>query len=186
MSVSETLSQAVATLRKFHAEAGEVAGGQGLEAIIAGATLGVPRSTWIVPGRRERGAALLRGATADRLDAARPYRVVPAAESPALRALYAVGLAQSGDGALVFLGMGSTSYGSFAEALSLGASTGAPVRFVVSWYAGAGPFATPLAVAPSALAAAFGLRSVVVDGRDAEAVRAAVAEGPGLIEARIG
>ncbi len=187
MSAEGGLSQAVRSLRAFYASTGDVAGGQGLESLIAGAALGVSRSTWILPGRRERAVALLRGATADRLDLARPYRVLPASGAPALRALVAVGLARRNpEGALVFLGMGSTSYGSFAEALSLSVTLGAPVRFVVSWYRGAGPFVPPLPVPPSRLAEALGLRAVVVDGRDAEAVRAAVAAGPGLIEARLG
>ena len=65
----------------------------GLEALVAGVVLGVPKKTWLVPGPREAGCALLRGAGADRLGASKPWRVVPAGEDPANRALVAVGIA---------------------------------------------------------------------------------------------
>jgi len=180
------LEHAVATLRAFHQADPAVVSGRGLEAIVAGATFAVSRKVWLLPGRRERGCALLRGCPADQLDAARPYRVVPPGPSPVARALYAVGLAE-GDGALVFLGSGSVSYGGFAEALSATRSAGVAVRFVVSWYTQPGPFATQLAVSPAELAGGFGLPSAVVDGRDAEAVRAAVASmgGGGLVQAQL-
>lgn len=183
----DPLDAAVRQLRAFCAEE-PLPSGRGLEALIAGATLAVPKSTWLLPGRRERSCALLRGCAPDRLDAARPYRVVPPGTSPVARALQAVGLALSGgDGALVFCGTGSVGYGGFSEALSLAALRAAPVTFVVSWYATPGPFAPPLPVSPAAFARALGLSAEEVDGTDAAAVQAAVgaAKGPTVIEARL-
>ncbi|MFZ5479869.1 MAG: hypothetical protein ACOZNI_24100, partial [Myxococcota bacterium] len=92
----DPLLDAIARLEAFHAEQGVVSG-RGLEALIAGATLGVSKKTWLLPGRRERGCALLRGCSPERIDEARPYRVVPAGPSPAARAAYGVGLAMAGD-----------------------------------------------------------------------------------------
>lgn len=172
--IDQELQAAVALLKANH---DAVVGGQGLEAVIAGATLGVSKKTWLLPGRRERHCALLRGITADRLNASRPYRVVPPGELPAQRALQAVGMALTGEPALVFLGGGSLSYGTALEALNLAASQKAQVCFVVSWYEGDGPFARQLPVDPAVLAESLGLSTAVVDGNDADAVRAAV-NGP--------
>lgn len=173
--MSAALDTALRELRAWTAADPSVVSGRGLEPIIVGATLAVSRKTWLLPGRRERGCALVRGAQADRLDEARPFRVVPPGPSPAARAVQAVGLAMAGDPALAFLGTGSASYGAFAEALSLAALRAAPVRFVVSWYEGEGPFAPQLAASPAALARAMGLPAAEVDGQDVEAVHAAVA-----------
>ncbi len=183
----DPLAQALAAVRAQAAADPSVVSGRGVEAIIAGVGVGAPRRAWLLPGRRERAVALVRGAAADRLDQARPYRVVPAGESPAARALYAVGLALAGDPAVVFVGTGTTGYGTFHEALHLAAAHRAPVTFVVSWYANAGPFAAPLALAPAALARALGIDGVVVDGTDAAAVRDAVAavSGPTVIQAEL-
>jgi pyruvate dehydrogenase E1 component alpha subunit len=180
---TDPLAEATARLAAFHAEQGAVSG-RGLEALIAGATLGVSKKTWLLPGRRERGCAILRGCAAERVDEARPYRVVPPGESPAARALYGVGLALAGDPALVFVGSGSASYGAFLEALNLAALRKAPVTFVVAWYTNAGPFATQLAGSPAAVAQGFGLPARIVDGADAHAVRDAVGT-PGVVEARL-
>lgn len=186
MNDATSLDHAVATLRAFHQADASVVSGRGLEAIVAGATLAVSRKVWLLPGRRERACALLRGCPADQLDVARPWRVVPPGPSPIARALYAVGLAE-GDGALVFLGTGSVSYGGFAEALSAAKAGGAAVRFVVTWYTGEGPFAPQLAVSPAELARGFGLPATVVDGTDAAAVHAAVAAlgTGGLVQAEL-
>lgn len=180
------LQKAEAQLKAVHATEG-VASGQGLEALIAGATLGVSKKTWLLPGRRERNCALLRGASADRLTATRPYRVLPPGNSPDQRALQAVGLGLSGDPALVFLGSGSLSYGAALEALNLAASQGSQVCFVVSWYQGDGPFAAQLSVEPSVLAGSLGLATATVDGRNAAAVREAVnGPLPRLVQANLG
>ena len=176
------------TLVKAHAAADPaVVSARGVEAIVAGVGVGAPRKAWLLPGRRERAVALVRGATADRLDEARPYRVVPPGDSPSARALYAVGLALAGDPAVVFVGTGTVGYGALQEALHLAAAHRAAVTFVVSWYVNAGPFAPPLAVEPNVLAQALGLAAVVVDGTDAVAVRDAVAKanGPTLIQANL-
>lgn len=183
----DSLAEALVAVRHYCAADPAVVSGRGLEALIAGVAVGAPRKAWLLPGRRERACAIVRGCSADRLDQARPFRVVPPGESPAARALYAVGLALAGDPAVVFIGTGTAGYGAFHEALHLAAVHGAPVTFVVAWYTNAGPFATPLAVAPSVLARALGLSATVVDGADASAVRdaVAVADGPTLIEARL-
>lgn len=182
----DPLADALRRLRAF-GEGEGVVSVRGLEALVVGATLGVSRKTWLLPGPRERACALARGCAPERLDEARPYRVVPPGPSPAARALQAVGLALAGEPALVFVGSGSASYGSFFEALNLAALTRAPVVFVVAWYANAGPFATQVAVAPAALGRALGLDAAEVDGTDAAAVRDAVAgvSGPAVVEARL-
>lgn len=169
-------NSALDQLRAFHATEALPHGG-GLEPLIVGAVLGVTRKTWILPGRRERGAAIVRGADRERLEATRPYRVLPPGDEPAQRALQAVGMALAGDPVLVFLGTGSMAYGAALEALSLAVLQKAPVCFVVSWYTGEGPFARQLAAEPAVLAAALGLDTARVDGTDAAAVMAAVA-GP--------
>lgn len=169
-----TLADALRELRAHVAADPEVVSGRGLEALIVGATLAVSKKTWLLPGRRERACALVRGCPPDRLAAARPYRVVPPGPSPVARALQAVGMAMAGDPALAFLGTGSASYGGFAEALSLAALREAPVRFVLSWYRSPGPFAPQLGADPARLAAAFGLAAETVDGHDADAVYRAV------------
>jgi TPP-dependent pyruvate/acetoin dehydrogenase alpha subunit len=182
------LDAAVALLRAHGAADADLVSVRGLEALVAGATLGAGKRAWAFPGRRERACALLRGASADRLDAARPYRVVPPGKSPAARAMQAVGAAlASGERALVFCGTGSTAYGAFAEALARAGATRAPVTFVVSWYAAPGPFEVAHPDGLAALARSVGVTAVQVDGNDAAAVHAAVAgaEGPTLVEARL-
>lgn len=183
----DPLATALTTVRAHAAADPAVVSARGVEAVVAGVGVGAPRKAWLLPGRRERAVALVRGCTADRLDEARPYRVVPPGESPAARALYAVGLALTGDPAVVFVGTGTTGYGAFHEALHLAAAHRAPVTFVVTWYANPGPFAAPLALEPAALAKALGLAAVVVDGADAAAVRDAVAaaSGPTLVQANL-
>ncbi len=188
-----TLAAAMVQLAAWHAEQGPLSG-RGLEALIAGATLACSRSTWLLPGERERGCALLRGASPDALDAARPYRVVPPGTSPVARAAYAVGLASRGDRALVFCGTGTVGYGAWTEAVSLAVQLRAEVVFLVAAYADAegspgadAPFAVQLSGGAAAVARGMGAVGIVVDGRDAEAVQAAVkaASGPTVIEARL-
>ena len=173
------LGAAVERLRALHADQGAVSG-RGLEAIIAGATLATGKRTWILPGRREAGAALLRGASADALHTARPYRVVPAGPSPSARAGQAVGLGMAGESALCFLGTGSVAYGTLFEVLP---SIRPGVQFVVSWYERPGPFALPLS--PAVLFRAAGLTVAEVDGTDAVAVFDAVRGGAALVLARV-
>lgn len=186
-SNTDLLTTALVAVRAHAAADPAVVSARGVEAVVAGVGVGAPRKAWLLPGRRERAVALVRGCSADRLDEARPYRVVPPGDSPSARALYAVGLALAGDPAVVFVGTGTTGYGAFHEALHLAAVHRAPVTFVVTWYANPGPFAAPLAVEPVALARAMGVAAVAVDGADAAAVRDAVAAatGPTLIQANL-
>jgi TPP-dependent pyruvate/acetoin dehydrogenase alpha subunit len=179
----------VAAFRAWATADARVAGPRGVEELVIGATLGAPRSTWLFPGQRERGCAILRGADPDRLGATRPYRVVPPGSSPVARAGFAVGAALAGEAALVFLGMGSTSYGGFHEAVHLAVQKRLPVTFVVSWYEAPGaPFAMPMAIDAATLAERLGVVGARVDGRDASAVRAAVAAANGttVIQAVVG
>jgi 2-oxoisovalerate dehydrogenase E1 component alpha subunit len=170
----------------------------GLEAVVIGAVRGLSRADWWVPGLRERVGAVLRGVSVERLRdgfaGARPYHVAPSSPAPALRALHAVGLALSAPerAVLVHLGVGSVADGAFHEALNLAALLDARVIFVVAVHGLVGaPVPQQSAASASALAEAAGVRTLVVDGGDAEAVRAAVEEaraeeGPTLIEARLG
>lgn len=170
----------------------------GIEAVIAGALAALGRGDWWVPGPRERVGATLRGVPVERLrDAfagARPYKVAPPSASPANRALVAVGLAASdrSRSALVHLGVGSASDGSFHEALNLAGLLRPNVIFLVAVHplTGDAPLGRQLAASPSALGAAFGLSVATVAGADADAVQAAVAAakaagGPHLIEATL-
>ena len=158
-------------------------GTHGVEALVEGVVAAVSKRVWLFPGRRERGAPILRGADPERIAAARPYKVVPPGDSPSARALQAVGVALAGEPALCFLGTGSLGYGAAQEAMQLAAGHAAPVVFVLSWYVD-GPFAAPLAIAPAAYAAAIGLKVASASGLDADAVKKAVASvgaGPALV-----
>ncbi len=159
------------------------AGVRGVEALVEGVVAAVSKRVWLFPGRRERGAAILRGADPERIAAARPYKVVPPGASPSARAMQAVGVALAGEPALCFLGTGSLGYGAAQEALQLAAGHKAPVVFVLSWYTD-GPFAAPLAVEPAAYASALGMKMASASGADAASVKAAVASvgaGPALV-----
>lgn len=171
---------------------------RGLEAVIAGGFSGVERSDWVFPGLRERVGATLRGCPLERLvdpaDGAKPYRIAPTSGDPAARMLHACGVAMADpEGTtLCFIGQGSASYGAFHEALNLAALRWLNVIFVASTWelTDEAPLGAQTAADISALAAVHGLRVSIVDGADAEAVRAAVADaraagGPTLIEARL-
>jgi len=169
----------------------------GLEAVIVGALDALDATDWWVPGLRERVGAVLRDVPVERLvdghAGARPYHVAPPGSGVALRALTAVGLAHSSQRTtLVHLGTASTADGSFHEALNLAAALKAPVVFLVAVHPlqGQAPLPTQLHAKPSALAAAFGLSTAVIDGHTASAVQEAVAAakaagGPHLIEATL-
>jgi TPP-dependent pyruvate/acetoin dehydrogenase alpha subunit len=163
-----------------------------LAPVVAGTVSALDRADWWLPSLRERAGAVVRGVPVERLidglAGARPYRVVPAGGSPALRALVAVGLAlgeraRAAGGergqqfVAVHLGIGSASDGALYEALNLAALFKPDVAFVVSVHplTGDAPLGRQLAASPAALARAFGIDAVEVDGSDAAAVSAAVA-----------
>lgn len=173
-----------------------------LSALVEGALAGLGRADWWIPGPRERGAAVVRGVPIHRLTvdsdgrgglhaALRSYKVGP---SGSLRALSAVGLAlaQPDRAALVHLGVGNAADGVFAEALNLAALRSARVIFVLAWRSLEGaPVPAQLACPPEALAMAYGVTAVRVDGRSAAAVQAAVQaaraqSGPTLVIADLG
>ncbi|MEO0603973.1 MAG: thiamine pyrophosphate-dependent enzyme [Myxococcota bacterium] len=156
-----------------------------LAAVVAGTVTALDRKDWWVPGLRERVGAVLRDVPVERLvdgfAGARPYRIAPPGASAALRALYGVGLAMArkdgDDGRVcVSLGIGSLSEGAAHEALNLAVIAELPMIFVVAVPAPdeSVPFATQLAVQPTAWAAGFGIASTEVDGSDAAAVHEAV------------
>jgi Dehydrogenase E1 component len=167
-----------------------------LAPLVAGAFLGMKRSDWAVVGPRERIGAVMRGCGVDRLvdpaKGARPYKLAPSTAAPGNRALHAVGLAlASGEPVLCILGLASAASGATHEALNAAALTGAPVIFVVGVHpiGDDAPVGRQLAASPAALAAAFGLASVVVANTSA-AVSAAVADAratgkPALIEVNL-
>ena len=169
----------------------------GLEAVVAGALLGLERGDWWVPGLRERVGAVLRDVPlarlVDGLAGARPYKVAPPTPSPALRALHAVGLAAAGNVALVHLGIGSTADGSFHEALNLAALLQPNVIFLVAVMpldSPDAPIGPQLATDPGDVSRSFGLRTVQVDGSSVKAVRDAVsaarkASGPHVLIASL-
>ncbi len=167
----------------------------GLEAVVVGTVLGLQDGDWWLPGLRERVGAVLRDTPIERLRdghaGAKPYRVAPPNTSPALRALYAVGLGLDGFAA-VHLGIGSAADGAFYEALNLAALRRSHVLFVVAVFplSEEAPLGPQLAAEPAALAKAFEIGATVVDGNDVAAVHAAVVAarergGPQLIEARL-
>lgn len=168
----------------------------GLEAVVAGALLGLERGDWWVPGLRERVGAVLRDVPLSRLvdglAGAKPYKVAPPTPSPALRALHAVGLALAGNTALVHLGIGSVADGAFHEALNLAALRRPNVLFLVAVHplGEDAPVGPQLATDPSVLGLTFGIPTVELDGTSATAVRDAVAKareagGPHLLIARL-
>ncbi|MCO4747881.1 MAG: hypothetical protein KC912_24015 [Proteobacteria bacterium] len=168
----------------------------GLEAVVAGALLGLERGDWWVPGLRERVGAVLRDVPLTRLEdglaGAKPYKVAPPTPSPALRALHAVGLALAGNTALVHLGIGSASDGAFHEALNLAALKRPNVLFLVAVHplGEDAPVGPQLGTDPALLARAFGLDTVELDGSSIIAVRDAVAAardagGPHVLIARL-
>jgi TPP-dependent pyruvate/acetoin dehydrogenase alpha subunit len=175
-----------------------------LAPVVAGTISALGRSDWWLPSLRERVGAAARGVPLDRLSdgrvGARPYKVVPAGGSPALRALYAVGIAHAERASadrfvVVQLGIGSASDGALHEALNLAALLRPNVIFVISVHpllpgAEPAPLGQQLAASPGALGRAFGLAVTEVDGTDADAVAAAVraaraGTGPHVIEARL-
>lgn len=182
-----TVERACVTLAEldpqpFHLPIGDLA------PIVAGAISGLERGDWWVPGLRERAGAVLRDVPVERLvdgtRGARPYKIAPPSPSPALRALYAVGLALgSGRCALAHLGIGSVGDGAFTEALNLGALHRAPVIFVVAVHplSGDAPLGAQSAASPADLARAYGWAVHAIDTTDAtsitQAVRAARASG---------
>ncbi|MEN0066543.1 MAG: thiamine pyrophosphate-dependent enzyme [Myxococcota bacterium] len=157
-----------------------------LAPVVAGTVTALERSDWWVPGLRERVGAVLRevpvGRLVDGFAGAKPYRIAPPGASAALRALYGTGLALARKGAedggrvVVSLGIGSLSDGAAHEALNLATLHELAMIFVVAVPAAddAVPFATQLAVQPTAWAASYGLHTTEVDGSDAGAVHEAV------------
>ncbi len=166
--------------------------------VVAGALAALERSDWWAPGLRERVGAVLRGAPVERLvDAsagARPYRVLPAGPSPALRALEAVGLAAADTErcVLAHVGVGVLGEGRWHEALNLAGLLRPSVIFVLAEHplGPDAPLSAQTAADPAALAQAHGLGVHTADGSDAAAVRDAVAAaraagGPHLVIARL-
>lgn len=166
---------------------------QGLEAVVVGGISALERGDWWCPGLRERAGAVLRGVPLDRLmdgfRGVRPYKVAPCTESPALRALMAVGLAAgTGRPALVHLGIGSAADGAFTEALNLAAIQSVPALFLVAIHplGPTAPVGPQLAANLETLGRAYGLPVFSADGSRAGSVFSAVQQarsvgGPALV-----
>ena len=169
-----------------------------LTSVVAGALVALDDDDWWVPGLRERVGATLRDVPIEQLDdalrGAPPYSVAPGGLSPALRALYAVGIALANPSSttLVHLGVGSTGDGAFYEALNMAALHAVPVIFLAAIHPldGDAPLGQQSAVSPSALAKAFDIPSQTVDGADPVAIQRATQHakdhgGPFVIQANL-
>ena len=184
----------------------------GQEACQAGAALALRPADWLFPTYRDSGALLSRGV--DPLAVLVPFRglrhcgydprasrCAPMTTPLATQAAHAAGLATAArwagtdEVALVLLGDGATSEGDFHEALNFAAVFRAPVVFLVqnNRYAISVPLSRQSA-APSLAykGVGYGIRSEQVDGNDAVAVLAVLADavagaraghGPTLVEA---
>lgn len=176
------MSDAVSMLRDASA-AIEASGGLALgdlDGVVAAVVSGLPRSTWWVPGLRERAGGVLRGASAERLAsgaALPPYRVGAAIGPSGSRALYALGLAIAGQPALVHLGAAALADGGVFEALNLAALRDAPLVLVVTTRdLSDAPVPRQAAISEEHLAAGLGVAFVDARGPAlAEAVADAVA-----------
>lgn len=185
---------------------------RGQEACQTASVLALRRTDWLFPTYRESVALLTRGIdpvevlTLFRGDRhcgydPRAHRTAPQCTPLATQCLHAAGLADaaraSGDDvvALAYIGDGATSEGDFHEAVNYAAVRKAPVVFLVqnNQYAISVPLAKQTAARTLAdKAVGYGAAGVRVDGNDALAVHAAVAEaaelarsggGPTLVEA---
>ncbi|MEU1854204.1 pyruvate dehydrogenase (acetyl-transferring) E1 component subunit alpha [Streptomyces sp. NPDC019990] len=185
---------------------------RGQEACQTASVLALRPTDWIFPTYRESVALLTRGIPAeevltlfrgDRHCGYDPlaHRAAPQCTPLATQCLHAAGLADAarmrGDDvvALAYIGDGATSEGDFHEAMNYAAVRRAPVVFFVqnNQYAISVPLSKQTAARTLAdKAAGYGATGVRVDGNDALAVHAAVAEaveraragaGPTLVEA---
>lgn len=164
------------------------------EPLVRAALAALPAGCWWVPGHREWPLATLRGVPEARLAdpsaGAAPYKVAPVSDAPALRALYAVGLAAaSGRPVVVHLGDGALADGAFAEAMNLAVTLAAPALFVIATRDLSGAPVPVQGPRASALAAAWGLEWVMVSdaGAVGDALRAQIAAGrPAVLELRLG
>jgi hypothetical protein len=166
-----------------------------LAAIVQGAVRGLGRGDWWVPGPRERAGAVLRGLAIDRVvDVHAVIRTHKVGPSGPLRALHAVGLAlaEPDRAVLVHIGAGSLGDGALIEALNLAALRSARVIFLLAQRSLVGaPVPQQSAASPAALALAYGVPTITLDGQSEDAVRDAVASarqtsGPTLIVADLG
>ena len=151
---------------------------------------------WWAPSMREMSAVVMRGVELEqiqsRVDGYKEARIIGPQASAAGRALTAVGVAMAGEPVVVSLGIGSASDGAFYEALNLAVLQSLNVTFVVTVepLTEGAPLTTQVAAAPSAIAEAFGVQSVVFTGvnmkKIKDAVKKAIDEsGPSLIEVRL-
>ena len=173
---------------------------KGLESLIAGGFLGVEKTDWVFPGLRERVGAVLRNCPVERLvnghEGARPYRVAPVSTSASTRLLQACGIAMAGEPSetvLCFIGQGAAATGPFYEALNLAALHNLNVIILAHQFDLGGknaPISQQVAGGLAAKAESFGIATSILDGRDFDAVQAAVssarkAGGPHFIEASL-
>ncbi|MEU0372870.1 pyruvate dehydrogenase (acetyl-transferring) E1 component subunit alpha [Streptomyces sp. NPDC006283] len=184
----------------------------GQEACQTASVLALRATDWLFPTYRESVALLTRGIDATEVLTLfrgdrhcgydpRAHRTAPQCTPLATQCLHAAGLADAArmrghdTVALAYVGDGATSEGDFHEAVNYAAVRRAPVVFFVqnNQYAISVPLAKQTAARALAdKAAGYGAAGVRVDGNDAAAVHAAVAEaahrartggGPTLVEA---
>lgn len=167
-----------------------------LAPITAAVVSALPKKCWWAPSMREISAVVMRGVDLEqiksRADGYKEARIIAPQASVARRALTAVGVAMAGEPVVVSLGIGAASDGAFYEALNLATLHALNVTFVVAVEPlGEGaPLSAQVAAAPSAVAEAFGVQSVVFSSvnmkKIKDAVKNAIDEiGPSLIEIRL-
>lgn len=107
--------------------------------IVKAAFQAMPKRSWIFSGIRARIGAIYRGVSVGRLvdprDGARPYKLAPASDHPARRALQAVGCAlHTQQATLCILADAALAEGAFYQALDMAARFQAPVTFLLIRY----------------------------------------------------
>ena len=167
-----------------------------LAPVTAAVVSALPSKCWWAPSLREMAAAVIRGVDIaqieSRAEGHSEARIIGPQASAAGRALTAVGVAMAGESVVVSLGIGSTSDGAFYEALNLAVLQSLNVTFVVTVepLSEDAPLTTQVASAPSTVADAFGLQSVVLTGGNMKKIKDAVKKaidesGPSLVEVRL-
>ena len=167
-----------------------------LAPVTAAVVSALPPKCWWAPSLREMAAAVIRGVELaqiqSRTEGHSEARIIGPQASAAGRALTAVGVAMAGEPVVVSLGIGSASDGAFYEALNLAVLQSLNVTFVVTVepLTEGAPLTRQVAAAPSNVAEAFGLPSVVLTGvnmkKIKDAVKKAIDEpGPSLVEVRL-
>ena len=152
----------------------------GFAPVLEACVRGMEKRDWILTGPRGRLAALLRGASNQHLldnpNGSKNYKIAPSSQSPAHRALHAVGLAISSKRpVLCILGAAAIGQGAFFESLNIVAQKELPVIFaIIRPNLSAAPLSRQLSCSPLALAQTLGLEAVSLE-MNADAIRERIA-----------